>query len=259
MLRCACSEASKSHVNQNRRSSTIFPCRLPALHGPISRPLNATVCSLAPESPAHLPAQVNIAVMATVKGGKRTLLPLLARAEWHMHHGSIGASAIRHRNLSPAAWNARPPHGSCHRLMTPFLLTDLGFLSCRADLGCLATGLMFGARALATLLCTLPAAALADRFGRKCAILPGLATEAAAMLVMAAARELSCDILPALALLLSHAGGRACARCLRYAPASSPKSESASVSRRQVVLHQWLELPSSCLGTVLGLSGKHER
>jgi MFS family permease len=49
---------------------------------------------------------------------------------------------------------------------------------------------MFGARALATLLCTLPAAALADRFGRKCAILPGLATEAAAMLVMAAAREL---------------------------------------------------------------------
>ena len=49
---------------------------------------------------------------------------------------------------------------------------------------------MFGARALATLLCTLPAAALADRFGRKCAILPGLATEAAAMLIMAAAREL---------------------------------------------------------------------
>ena len=46
--------------------------------------------------PHPLGTQVNIAVMATVKGGKRTLLPLLARAEWHMHHGSIGASAIRH-------------------------------------------------------------------------------------------------------------------------------------------------------------------
>ena len=84
------------------------------------------------ERPAGSPVQVNIAVMATVKGGKRTLLPLLARAEWHMQHGSIGASAIRHpqpviRNRSPAAWKTWPPHGGCHRLVTPFLLTNLGF------------------------------------------------------------------------------------------------------------------------------------
>jgi hypothetical protein len=185
--------------------------------------------------------QVNIAVMATVKGGKRTLLPLLARAEWHMQHGAIGASAACHlqpfgRRLNCKIGGPPPTSDSC-------LHTDRGFLLYRADLGSHTTGLMFGARALATLVCTLPAAALADRFGRKCAILPGLATEAAAMLVMAAARECAAQKLARLAPIISrtHAsmpvqcdlrrcqGGRCCTQRRLCARLHAPGVQTVAV------------------------------
>lgn len=55
-----------------------------------------------------------------------------------------------------------------------------------------AAGVLFGSIALVALVGTLPAAALADRAGRRWAILPSAAAESASLLLMAAAGARFC-------------------------------------------------------------------